>query len=79
MKNNLIAIIVSAIVFGIAASGHAHAQNVPFDASGGGKTIYGPWKKVQHGFISITCYRTVYYKSGNTKKQSKWIPFGTKC
>lgn len=79
MKNKLLSILISGMIFCIAASGSAYAQNVPFNAGGGGKTIYGSWKKVQNGFISITCYRTVYYQNGNTAQQSKWIPFGTKC
>lgn len=79
MKNKALSILISGIIFSVVASGSVYGQNVSFDAGGGGKTIYGPWTKVQNGFISITCYRTVYYKNGSTALQNKWIPFGSKC
>lgn len=78
MKSKILSVILPGFIFGVLVSGFAYAQNVPFDAGGGGKTIYGPWKKVQ-SMVSITCYRTVYYKNGDKKQQSKYILFGTKC
>ncbi|MFW5402759.1 hypothetical protein V2A85_24275 [Yersinia sp. 1252 StPb PI] len=79
MKHKVLSIFISVMIFGIAASGSAYAQNVPFDSGGGGKTIYGPWKKVSNGLLSSTCFRTVYYKNGSTAQQRKWISFGLKC
>ncbi|GDX08052.1 hypothetical protein [Buttiauxella sp. A111] len=79
MKSKILSVILPGLIFGVLASGSAYAQNMPFDAGGGGKTIYGPWKKTQNGFLSITCKRFVYYKNGNKKLESKHILFGTKC
>ncbi|WMY72947.1 hypothetical protein RHD99_15915 [Buttiauxella selenatireducens] len=79
MKSKILSVILPGLIFGVLASGSAYAQNMPFDAGGGGKTIYGPWKKYPFGFTSIICKRTVYYKSGNTKVESKHITFFGKC
>ncbi|WMY72946.1 hypothetical protein RHD99_15910 [Buttiauxella selenatireducens] len=78
MKSKILSVILPGLIFGVLASGSAYAQNMPFDAGGGGKTIYSPWIKVS-GFYSATCYRMVYYKNGDQKRQSKRIFLGTKC
>ncbi|WMY72949.1 hypothetical protein RHD99_15925 [Buttiauxella selenatireducens] len=78
MKSKILSVILPGLIFGVLASGSAYAQNMPFDAGGGGKTIYGPWKKFP-GLLSVTCHRTVYYKNGDQKRQTKLVFLGAKC
>ncbi|GDX08051.1 hypothetical protein [Buttiauxella sp. A111] len=79
MKNKILSVILPGLIFGVLVSGSAYAQNMPFDAGGGGKTIYGPWRKVPTGLFGSVCFRTIYYKNGSKKEQQKWIPIGFKC
>ncbi|WMY72950.1 hypothetical protein RHD99_15930 [Buttiauxella selenatireducens] len=77
MKKVLLSLLVSGVILG--ATLPVQAQNMPFDAGGGGKTIYGPWKKSPTGLFGYVCSRTIYYKSGSKKVEQKWIPLGFKC
>ncbi|WMY72948.1 hypothetical protein RHD99_15920 [Buttiauxella selenatireducens] len=79
MKSKILSVIIPGLIFGVLASGSAYAQNMPFDAGGGGKTIYGPWKKITYPFVSAECKRTVYYKNGSKKTETKHILFFAKC
>ena len=79
MNNIKIALTTFATMAILTFSISSSAVNLPVGGFTASKTVYSSWKRSPNGFATHRCNRTIYYKTGKIKPDSKLVGFWNPC